>query len=142
MIMTVASTSRTGAPLPIIGIRGIRYLGKTIRKLASDQAKRETYLPLYLSHIVRMQEEIGTGGAGFRFMYAPFPRETAHAIGSDLPSEAAEMLAEAGDQWRMFALKSSKMCKGRSPMDGDELATLLNGCADQEAVTWQLLGRF
>ncbi len=132
----------TGAPLPVIGIRGIRYLGKTIRKLAANDSRRETYLPHYLSHIVRMQEEIGTGGAGFRFMYASFLRETANTIRSDLLAEAAELLAEAGDHWRMFALTSSKMCKGRRPLDGDELARQLNVCADQEAATWRLLQRF
>lgn len=132
----------TGAPLPVIGIRGIRYLGKTIRRLAADETQRETYLPHYLSHVVRMQEEIGTGGAGFRFMYASFLRETANAIGSDLLAEAAEMLAEAGDQWRMFALKSSRMCKGRSPVDGDALARQLDDCANREAAAWQLLRQF
>lgn len=132
----------TGAPLPVIGIRGIRYLSKTIRKLAADSEKRETYLPLYLSHVVRMQEEIGTGGAGFRFMYASFLRETANAVDNDLLAEAAEMLAEAGDGWRMFALKSSKMCKGRSPMDGPELARQLEVCAELEAAAWQLLRQF
>ena len=132
----------TGAPLPVIGIRGIRYLGKTIRRLAANSQKRETYLPLYLSHIVRMQEEIGTGGAGFRFMYASFLRETANNLNSDLLAEAAEMLAEAGDQWRMFALQSSKMCKGRRPLDGHELARQLEDCAAREAATWELLKRF
>lgn len=132
----------TGAPLPIIGIRGIRYLGKTIRKLAADKQKRDTYLPHYLSHVVRMQEEIGTGGAGFRFMYASFLRESANNLNNDLLREAAEMLAEAGDEWRMFALKSSKMSKGRRPMDGDELADQLEKCAAREAATWELLRRF
>ena len=111
-------------------------------RIGANPAKREQYLPLYLSHIVRMQEEIGTGGAGFRFIYASFLRETAKALNNDLLAEASEMMAEAGDQWRMFALVSSKMGKGRRPMDGGELNSILNSCADQEYQTWQLLKRY
>ena len=132
----------TGSPLPVIGIRGIRYLGRNIVKLSRNEAKREQYLPLYLSHIVRMQEEIGTGGAGFRFIYASFLNETARALDSSLLAEASSMMAEAGDEWRMFALMSSKMCKGRVPMDAEQLAALLDNCARKEAETWQLLKQY
>ena len=57
-------------PVPIFGVRGIRYLAeRTIKsgeKMGFVEACRQ------LANIVRMQEEIGTGGAGFRFMYAAF----------------------------------------------------------------------
>ncbi len=132
----------TGAPLPVIGIRGIRYLGKNIIKLSRDPKKNQDYLPLYLSHIVRMQEEIGTGGAGFRFIYAAFLRETASALDNNLLADAAEIMTEAGDEWRMFALMSSKMCKGRSEMNADKLAEQLQRCADREASAWALLKKY
>lgn len=132
----------TGAPVPMIGLRGIRYMGKKIIKLDRDPAKREQYLPRYLSHIVRMQEEIGTGGAGFRFIYASFLKETANALSNNLLAEAAESMANAGDEWRMFALLSSKMCKGRKEMNGEQLAEQLNRCADKEAEAWALLKQY
>ncbi|WP_317930865.1 BtrH N-terminal domain-containing protein [Halioxenophilus sp. WMMB6] len=130
------------APLPMIGVKGIRYLGKKIVQLSGDSKKSERYLPLYLSHIVRMQEEIGTGGAGFRFIYAAFLREVGQALANDRLKEAAAIMTEAGDDWRKFALLSSKMCKGRSPMDSKLLQATLNGCADQEAQAWRLLKQF
>ena len=132
----------TGAPLPVIGLRGIRHMGKYIIKLSREPNKREKYLPHYLSHIVRMQEEIGTGGAGFRFIYASFLKETSKALNNELLAEAAEIMAEAGDEWRQFALVSSKICKGRKDMNGEELAALLNNCANQEAKAWQLLKQY
>ncbi len=49
-----------GMPLPWIGIRGIQHLARQVEQLDPAQAK---YIRLYLTHIVRMQEEIGTGGA-------------------------------------------------------------------------------
>lgn len=132
----------TGAPLPVIGIRGIRYLGRNIIKIGNDDEKRQHYLPHYLSHIVRMQEEIGTGGAGFRFIYASFLKQTAQALNNDLLSEAAELMTDAGDQWRMFALLSSKMCKGRQAMDTEKLSATLHHCADTEAKAWALLKHY
>lgn len=132
----------TGAPLPIIGIRGIRYLGKKIIKLSLDAGKRDHYLPHFLSHIVRMQEEIGTGGAGFRFIYAAFLRETGSALDNELLREAAQLMTDAGDSWRLFALQSSKIGKGRMPMDAGLLADTLNASADLEAKAWALLKHY
>ena len=130
----------TKAPVPFVGVRGIRRMGKQLIKLASDPAKQQHYLPLYLGHIVRMQEEIGTGGAGFRFMYAAFLRESAKLLNNAELKVAATAMTEAGDHWRLFALRASKMCKGREPMDTKLLNDILNGCADLEVKAWKLLG--
>lgn len=129
----------TRAPLPFIGVRGIRRLGDQLPSLARDARRREQYLPLYLGHIVRMQEEIGTGGAGFRFIYGAFLRESAKLLGNDALKEAAKAMTDAGDHWRLFALRASKMCKGREGMDADALRDILHGCADREAAVWAQL---
>lgn len=123
---------------PVIGVRGIHYLGRRIRKLAGHR-DRERYLPLYLTHIVRMQEEIGSGGAGFRFIYASFLQEAAKLLGSELLAEASRRLTLAGDEWRRFALRATKMVRKREPLDLDALGGVLDGCADREAAVWRLL---
>jgi hypothetical protein len=127
------------APIPVIGIRGIRYLGKNLRKVANDPRKKDRYLRLYLSHIVRMQEEIGTGGAGFRFVYAAFLNEASRHTHTDLLQEASGKMTAAGDEWRRFALVASKMCRDRQAMDVNELDRILNACADRELAVWELL---
>lgn len=127
------------APFPFVGIRGIRRLGRSLQRVAKDPAKRESYLPLYLGHVVRMQEEIGTGGAGFRFIYAAFLREAAGLVNDERLLQAAEIMADAGDRWRLFALRASKMCKGREAMDVQALDAVLNDCADREAQAWAVL---
>ncbi|WP_460227551.1 BtrH N-terminal domain-containing protein [Aurantivibrio infirmus] len=129
------------APIPVIGIRGIRRLGKNLIKLEANPKKREKYLPLYLGHIVRMQEEIGTGGAGFRFIYAAFLNQAAQHVQKDLLQEASIKMTEAGDEWRRFALFASKMCRGRIPMNSKELNEIINTCADMELDVWNLLKR-
>jgi hypothetical protein len=126
----------TKAPLPIVGIRGIRYLANNVLKLGRRNDKS---LSLYLAHIVRMQEEIGTGGAGFRFIYGSFLQEAGKLIGSDALLEASKKITSAGDEWRRFALNATKMCRGRMPMDVQALADIINTCADKELDAWRLL---
>jgi hypothetical protein len=125
--------------MPMIGIKGIRYLGRNIVKLGR---KNDPTLRLYLTHIVRMQEEIGSGGAGFRFIYASFLQEAGRLIESERLSEASKQLTAAGDEWRRFALQATKMCRGRAEMNTQTLESLLNTCADKEAEMWRLLKTF
>jgi hypothetical protein len=125
--------SMTKAPIPIVGIRGIRYLANNVLKLGRRNDKS---LILYLTHIVRMQEEIGTGGAGFRFIYGSFLQEAGKLIGNDALLEASKKITSAGDEWRRFALNATKMCRGRMPMDVQALANIINTCADKEVEAW------
>ncbi len=131
--------SRT--PLPFIGVRGIRRLGRTLVALSRDPRRGDDYLPRFLGHVVRMQEEIGTGGAGFRFMYGAFLKESSASIDGALLTDASEAMTDAGDTWRLFALRASKMCKGREPMDAPLLADIVMRCADREGAAWNLLRR-
>lgn len=113
---SVLSTTRIldGMPLPWIGIRGIQHLAGQIDKLDPAQSK---YNRLYLTHIVRMQEEIGTGGAGFRFMYASFLQEAGEKLGDNNLQEASAQLTAIGDNWRQFAsacVRASRN-KGETP---------------------------
>jgi hypothetical protein len=124
----------TTAPLPIVGIRGIRYLANNVLKLGRRNDKS---LTLYLTHIVRMQEEIGTGGAGFRFIYGSFLQEAGKLIGNDGLIDASKKITAAGDEWRRFALNATKMCRGRMPMDVQALANIINACADKELDAWR-----
>lgn len=127
-------------PVPVIGIRGIHYLANKIAALDIKNDKRK--IKLYLGHIVRMQEEIGTGGGGFRFLYAAYLQEAAKIMNSDLLAEASGIMTEVGDQWRLFALNAVKVCKKRSEMDLNFVADSLHKCADQEAVVWKMLKKY
>ena len=40
------------APLPFVGLRGIRRLGRTIVKLSRDPRRTDDYLPRFLGHVV------------------------------------------------------------------------------------------
>ncbi|MBS7325485.1 MAG: BtrH N-terminal domain-containing protein [Thiopseudomonas sp.] len=108
-----------GLPLPWIGVRGIRHLAGKIVRLDPQAHK---YNRLYLTHIVRMQEEIGTGGAGFRFMYASFLQEAGRLLGDERLCELSAQLTATGDQWRAFALLCVQ--HGRSKQNPPPLSQL------------------
>jgi len=63
--------------------------------------------------VVRMQEEVGTGGAGFRSMYAAFLQEAAELFGSDELAAMSQEITAIGDIWREFAVVSARVVKQR-----------------------------
>ncbi|SSY94588.1 Uncharacterised protein [Aggregatibacter aphrophilus] len=99
------------APLFFVGVKGIRTVAKQIEKLATHSS--EKYKRLYLGHIVRMQEEIGTGGAGFRYLYAYFLEQAANICQEPKYKKASEHMTEIGDMWRQFAGLCVKQCKNQ-----------------------------
>jgi hypothetical protein len=115
-------------PVPIAGVRGMRWLANRIEKLPAG----DKYTTDLIGHVVRMQEEIGTGGAGFRFIYAAFLQEAAQLAGLPVLSEFSERLTTIGDGWRAFALKAARMVKGREPVDPPAIAAKLREQAAQE----------
>ncbi|WP_439133129.1 BtrH N-terminal domain-containing protein [Pseudomaricurvus sp.] len=125
-------------PLPIIGVRGIRFVAKRIRKLSA--ARDDAFGKLFIGHMVRMQEEIGTGGAGFRFLYASFLQESAAILNNPALADASLLFTDIGDEWRRFALFAAKMLKGRMPLDYGKLADQLLVVADMEEQGYRKLG--
>ncbi len=118
-----------GIFLPFIGIKGINYLAKKIRQL---DRKPNKYQGLFLANIVRMQEEIGTGGAGFRFMFASFLDEAATLTGDISLKRASEEATQVGDLWRQFAMDAVLFCKKRKDITLDQVAIKLEECAVKE----------
>ncbi len=117
-------------PLPMIGVRGIRLLARRVERLPlGDSADRTR---LYIGNIVRMQEEIGTGGGGFRFLYASFLQELAAKTGYTALDALSARLVEIGDRWREFALAAARMIRGRDPLAPPALAERLRALAAEE----------
>jgi len=127
-------------PVPIAGLKGIKYLAKSIAKL---KAKDKRYAKLFLAHIVRMQEEIGTGGAGFRYIYASFLQEASELFdGDEVLLEASKMLLEVGDKWRDFALVVAKALKSKRDIEYAQIAAMLEDISDAEAEVYKKMLEF
>ena len=117
-------------PLPLVGVRGIRWLARAVERLR--RTEDDAAAMLYIGHIVRMQEEIGTGGAGFRYMYAAFLQELATISGYGALDALAARLVEIGDEWQQFAFASAKMIKRRIALEPPALAARLRDIASRE----------
>lgn len=113
-------------PGGVAGVKGINHTAKKIRGWREKLGERQA--ALYLGQIVRMQEEIGTGGGGFRFLYAAFLEEAAAITGNDKLLGVSEKITKAGDLWRDSALQMSGIYKGRlsAQKDYEDCADLLN----------------
>ena len=119
-------------PFPIVGVRGMRMVAKDIRKWPKKIGNVKTNF--YLAQIVRMQEEIGTGGGGFRYIYAAFLQEAASKTNFDFLNDFSKEMSEIGDQWRDFALNASRVYKKRSNQEDvyNALSDQLLSLADLE----------
>lgn len=104
-------------PGNIAGVKGIRYTGNKIKKWRDKLGIEKA--GLYLAQLVRMQEEIGTGGGGFRYIYAAFLQE-AHTYhpNTDLLS-ISKIFTRSGDLWRTAAVQASGIYKGRMTAQND-----------------------
>ncbi|OOB82830.1 BtrH N-terminal domain-containing protein [Flavobacterium columnare] len=100
------------APLPFIGIAAMRRLAKHIRIWPTKRGVKVTNH--YLAQMVRMQEEIGTGGGGFRFIYAAFLQEASTVLNNPSLAELSKEMTTIGDKWRDFAVMAARVYKNRS----------------------------
>jgi hypothetical protein len=128
-------------PIPFLGVKGIRFFAKKLPewpKLARD--------PEYLSHQVMMisviLEDRGTGGAGFRFMYATFLQQAAQVLGRDDFAEMSKEMMAIGDKWREISLFAARIGKnrdlGRERLQ--ELSSMIMQRADDEERFFKKLG--
>ena len=119
-------------PGPIAGVSGIRYTGRRIKKWRDSLGLKQA--GLYLAQLVRMQEEIGTGGGGFRYIYAAFLQEAFAYYPDDVLMEISSSITRSGDLWRTAAVQAAGIYKGRlgSQADFDQMGDYLLEIAELE----------
>jgi hypothetical protein len=128
-----------GIPVPLFGVKGIRYLARKMRKWPKKLGDKKA--SLYMGQVVRMLEEIGTGGAGFRFMYAAFLQEAARELGQPWLNDLSVEMTEAGDRWREFGMIAGRIFKNRAGQEESYVAAseILLDIADREEKIYRRL---
>lgn len=128
-------------PVSFFGVKGIRYLAKQLLRWEKKMEPRKA--AMNLAQLVRMLEEIGTGGAGFRYMYAAFLQECAKIFDNRQFDELSVRLTEVGDRWRNFALLASRVFKRRGEDDITyrQLSNRLLEIADSEQTIFKELDK-
>jgi Domain of unknown function (DUF4872)/Butirosin biosynthesis protein H, N-terminal len=104
-------------PGNIAGVKGIATTGRKIKKWR-DKLGQQT-AGLYLAQLVRMQEEIGTGGGGFRYIYAAFLQQSHAFHSNDALLEISKSFTQSGDLWRNAAVQAAGIYKGRIGSQAD-----------------------
>lgn len=118
-------------PGPIIGVTGIKYLSSRMLKWPDRLGEKRA--AQYLGQVIRMLEEIGTGGAGFRFLFSAFLQEASEILNLSALNELSVEMTKVGDMWREFAVKAGRIYKGRQTTESyDELSDFLNNIAEGE----------
>jgi hypothetical protein len=122
-----------------IGARGLKHTAKQIRTWRSKLGEKTA--GLYLGQIVRMQEEIGTGGGGFRFIYAAFLEQASGIIQNDKLIHFSDLVTKSGDLMRENAVKMAGIYKGRTTDQKyfDEVADLMTEISHLELDTFKEL---
>lgn len=122
-------------PIPILGVSGIRLFAKKVLewpKLARDVE----HLSNEIMKINLLLEDQGTGGAGFRFIYATFLRQASEILNNqDLLSMSKRMMV-IGDGWRDISLFVARIGKNRDLGENKmkELSDMLMDRADAENI--------
>ncbi|HRO42106.1 MAG TPA: BtrH N-terminal domain-containing protein [Flavipsychrobacter sp.] len=119
-------------PLTWFGNKAIFLLANKIKSYPKKLTPRKA--SLYLGNIIRMQEEIGTGGAGFRYLYAAFLQEAGQLLNRDDLQQMSVELTKIGDDWRSFAYHAARQMKARQTdiVSYDDLSNLLRICGEKE----------
>ncbi|MFZ4862197.1 BtrH N-terminal domain-containing protein [Sphingobacterium sp. Mn56C] len=127
------------APVPIVGVRGMRMVARAIAKWPQKVGVPKANY--YLAQMVRMQEEIGTGGGGFRYIYSAFLQEAGRKINNPILLELSEEMTKIGDLWRDFAVNASRVYKKRSQQSDvyNSLSAALLQLADLEEAFFKKL---
>ena len=102
----------TKIPIPLLGTKGIRFMAKSLRKWPKKHGDEKA--SFYLGQILRMSEEVGSGGAGFRFIYGAFLKEAGEKFDNSDLLEASELMGAAANKWREFSYIGARNCKSRA----------------------------
>lgn len=125
-------------PFIFAGVKGMRRLAKKIVTLQNN--KDDRYKKNYLTHIVRMQEEIGTGGGGFRFLYAAFLQEAiSYGLDKHKLEKASSLIMQSGDILREFALLCVQSSKNLEEFDAIKVSNILIKATQLEEEAYKIL---
>lgn len=124
------------------GLTGMRRAARDIKRYPQKLSGEK--VAFYLTNLVRMQEIVGTGGSGFRLIYARFLAEAATVLQRPALQLLSEELRDIAMDWRSFALKAGKAAKSKPEQQAEAclaLGDMLLKIADREETVYQKLSR-
>lgn len=128
-------------PYPLIGVKGIQWFAKDLKKWSKKYGNETA--SFYLGQIIRMSEDFGIGGAGFRYIYGAFLEETGEKFNNPDLTTASVMMGNTANRWREFTYLGVRNCKNRSKPEEDygKLSDMLHEIADMEKEVYSKLDK-
>jgi len=120
-------------PMPFLGVKGIRKFAGKITEWPGF-ARDIEHLSHEIMKINILLEDQGTGGAGFRFIYATFLQQASEILHKPELLDLSRQMMEIGDGWREISLFAARIGKNRDLGKErlQELGRMLSGRADLE----------
>ncbi len=117
-----AARNMLNLPLSFIGVKGIYKFADKL-KTWSKQVRDIEHFSHEIIKINILLEEQGTGGAGFRYMYAAYLKQAGEIMNSSVLNEMSEQIMQIGDDWRNISYFAAKIGKNRD-LGEDRIAEL------------------
>ena len=127
-------------PLPFLGVKGIRLFAKKINEWPS-MARDIEHLSHEIMRINILLEDQGTGGAGFRFLFATFLQQASEIMRNPELNDLSKEMMLIGDGWREISLLAARYGKNRDlgPDRMEEIGALLFNRASAEEAFFKKL---
>ncbi len=123
-----------------IGVKGMRKFAEKLIEWP-DITRDVEHLSHEVMKINVFLEDQGTGGAGFRFLFATYLKEAADKTGRQELNDFATKMMEIGDKWREISLFAAQIGKNRD-LGQDrlkELSDMIMKMADLETAFYKNL---
>jgi len=115
---------------PFVGVKGIAILSKRMRRWEEKYGEKNALR--YLRQMIAALEELGTGGAGFRFLYSAFLQEASDQLNLPKLKEFSLEMNRIGDLWRQFTIDGGRLLKNNENVTFEQLADKLSEIAGKE----------
>ena len=109
-------------PIPFFGVKGILYYSKRLR--IYDKKYGRTRALDNLKWQLQTSEEAGTGGSGYRYMYAHFLLQAAEYLHDDILYSISTDMRKAADEWQTFAVETLRFYKENEGKELNHLADI------------------
>lgn len=128
-----ASFNMTRLPIPFLGVKGIRKFADKLNEWPAIARDMEDLADRVMKINILMEDQ-GTGGGGFRYMYATFLQQAATITKDERLKTMSKEMMVIGDQWRNISYFAAKISKNRDlgPERIKELSKMVHAQADEE----------
>ena len=102
-------------PIPFFGVKGIYFFSKRVRIYEKKYGKKRALDNLKWQ--LQLSEEAGTGGSGYRYMYAGFLKESAEYLQDEDLLALSVYMRHIADKWQNLHSKLvgiTKITRGKT----------------------------